>query len=91
MRCRHELGYKSFLCVSSVLRTGPIAVTFFPRRSAIVYAWTDELDLTFEKLTISVTNPAGVHYGELKLDPAWDPLRKDPRFDKLLAELEPRD
>ena len=58
---------------------------------AIVYAWTDELDLAFEKLAISVTTPAGVHYGELKLDPAWDPLRKDPRFDKLLAQLAPHD
>jgi serine/threonine protein kinase len=66
---------------------GPMLVS----NLAIVYAWTDELDLAFEKLTISVTNPAGVHYGELKLDPAWDPLRKDPRFDKLLAELAPRD
>jgi hypothetical protein len=30
-------------------------------------------------------------YGELKTDPTWDPLRKDPRFDKLLAELEPEE
>jgi len=30
-------------------------------------------------------------YGELKTDPTWDPLRKDPRFDKLLAELAPKD
>jgi hypothetical protein len=58
---------------------------------ATVYAWTDELDLAFEKLTTSVRTPAGVHYGELKLDPSWDPLRKDPRFDKLLAELAPKD
>jgi len=49
------------------------------------------LDLAFEKLTTSVRTPAGVHYGELKLDPSWDPLRKDPRFDKLLAELAPKD
>jgi serine/threonine protein kinase/Flp pilus assembly protein TadD len=58
---------------------------------ATVYAWTDELDLAFEKLTTSVRTPAGVHYGELKLDPSWDPLRKDPSFDKLLAELAPKD
>jgi hypothetical protein len=27
----------------------------------------------------------------LMLDPVWDPLRKDPRFEKLLVELAPRD
>ena len=54
---------------------------------ALVYAWTNEADLAFQQLTTSVNTPAGVHYGELKLDPAWDPIRKDPRFEKLLAQL----
>jgi tetratricopeptide (TPR) repeat protein len=54
---------------------------------AIVYAWTDELDLSFETLR----KLPRIHYGELKVSPFWDPLRKDPRFDKLLAELAPRD
>jgi hypothetical protein len=27
--------------------------------------------------------------GHSKLDPLWDPLRKDSRFEKLLAELAP--
>ena len=58
---------------------------------ALVYAWTNEPDLAFQQLTTLVKIPAGVHYGELKLDPACDPIRKDPRFDKLLAELAPRD
>ena len=34
--------------------------------------------------------PSGIYYGELKLDPRWDPCN-DPRFDKLLAELAPHD
>jgi tetratricopeptide (TPR) repeat protein len=55
---------------------------------AVVYAWTDEFDHSFEILK---KLPFGIHYGELKLSPFWDPLRKDPRFDKLLAELAPRD
>src|ERR1700730_1774632 len=56
---------------------------------ALVYAWTNEPDLAFRELTISVKTQAGVHYGELKLDPAWDPLREDPRFDNLIAQLAP--
>ncbi len=56
---------------------------------AAVYALTKEANLAFDQLAILVKTPGGVGYGQLKLDPAWDPLRKDPRFDKLLAELAP--
>ena len=58
---------------------------------ALVYAWTDEVDLAFETLVPLTKMPSGVFYGQLKLDPYWDPLRNDPRFDKLLAELAPKD
>jgi predicted Zn-dependent protease len=59
---------------------------------AIVYAWTNEPGLAFQELTIAVNTPNTIlYYGQLKLDPAWDTLRNDPRFDKLLAELAPRD
>jgi tetratricopeptide (TPR) repeat protein len=30
--------------------------------------------------------PAGTTVADLKFDPLWDPLRKDPRFQKLIAE-----
>jgi serine/threonine protein kinase/tetratricopeptide (TPR) repeat protein len=53
---------------------------------AAVYAWTNELDLAFETLESSKI-PNGIYYGQLKSDPYWDPLRKDPRFEKMLAEL----
>ena len=60
---------------------GPSLVT----NLAIVYGWLNETELAFRELTISVNSPGGVLYGELAFDPDWDPLRKDPRFDKLLA------
>jgi hypothetical protein len=56
---------------------------------ALVYAWTNEPDLAFQELTVCVKMPAGLHYGELKLDPAWDPIRKDRRFERLLAQRAP--
>ena len=34
--------------------------------------------------------PAGLTVANLKLDPFWDPLRKDPRFEKILACLAPK-
>jgi hypothetical protein len=58
---------------------------------AIVYAWTRELDLAFETLGLLTKTPSGIYYGNLKFELYWEPLRKDPRFDKLLAELAPKD
>src|ERR1700730_11746107 len=75
------------LPISKDAMDGPAVMT----NLALVYAWTDEFDLAFETLVPLTTLPSGVYYGQLKLDPYWDPLRKDPRFDKLLAELAPKD
>jgi TolB-like protein/Tfp pilus assembly protein PilF len=63
---------------------GPIFVT----NLAIIYSWLGEKDLALEQLGISAQNPVGMPYGELKLQPYWDPLRGDPRFDKLVAAVE---
>jgi hypothetical protein len=58
---------------------------------AVVYAWTNESDLAFEQLVVLTKTPHGVYYGQLKADPLWTPIRKDPRFEKLLAELVPKE
>jgi TolB-like protein/Flp pilus assembly protein TadD len=57
---------------------------------AAVYAWTNELDLAFETLTSLSKVPNGLYYGPLKREPYWEPLRHDPRYEKLLAELAPQ-
>jgi hypothetical protein len=36
------------------------------------------------------TRPSPVSYGQLKLLPFWDPLRADPRFEKIVASLAPK-
>ena len=58
---------------------------------AVVYAWTNELDLAFETLAPLAKIPNGIYYGQLKREPYWEPLRQDPRYEKMLAELAPRE
>ena len=64
---------------------GPIYVS----NLALIYVWVGEKDKALELLSNSVKRPGGLSYGALKLDPTWDPLRGDPRFERLLASLAP--
>jgi len=51
---------------------------------AQIYAWTGESDEAFRLLDHLLTIPNGLTVPMFKLDPAWDPLRKDPRFQALI-------
>jgi TolB-like protein/Flp pilus assembly protein TadD len=57
---------------------------------AVICAWTGESDQAMEQLETLAKLPAGVSYGEISLDPFWDPLRGDPRFEKIVNSLAPR-
>ena len=54
---------------------------------AMIAAWVGEKDLAFEQLESIIHRPSPLSYGGLKLFPWWDPLRGDPRFEKLLEEV----
>ena len=56
---------------------------------AMIAAWVGDKDLACEQLAIAVRPPSRINYGELKLLPFWDPLRGDPRFEKIVASLAP--
>src|SRR6266446_884645 len=65
---------------------GPLMITYL----AMIAAWADDKDLACEQLGITIRPPSTVSYGQLKLLPFWDPLRGDPRFDKIVASLAPK-
>ncbi len=51
---------------------------------AQIFAWTGESDEAFRLLDHLLTIRSGLTVPIFKLDPAWDPLRKDPRFQTLI-------
>ncbi len=60
---------------------------------AITAAWAGEKDLALQQLEAGLRAPlasAALSYGVLKLMPFWDPLRGDPRFEKIVDDLAPK-
>ena len=58
---------------------------------AVIYASTGDKDGAIERLTEAAKLPGShVTYGDLRLNPFWDPLRGDPRFDAIIASLAPK-
>jgi serine/threonine-protein kinase len=58
---------------------------------AVTYAWTGEKDLAIEQLRTTLRHPGLISYGQLRLHPYWDPLRGDPRFEQIVADLAPKE
>ena len=52
---------------------------------AQIYAWTGESDQALQLLDRSLATPNGITVHFLRLDPIWEPLRNDPRFQALIA------
>jgi hypothetical protein len=101
-RCALGLIYAALGRKNEALREGRRAVELLPvekdaiwgpamhRYLAKIAAWVGENDLACEQLAIATQVPSGVSYGQLKLMPWWDPLRGDPRFEKIVAALAPK-
>jgi TolB-like protein/Tfp pilus assembly protein PilF len=61
---------------------------------AITAAWAGEKELALQQLETGLRAPAAstmLSYGALKLFPVWDPLRGDPRFEKIVTSLAPKE
>ena len=52
---------------------------------AIICAWTGERELALGQLEAFTKAPGSYTYGNLRLSPLWDPLRGDPRFEKIVS------
>jgi TolB-like protein/Tfp pilus assembly protein PilF len=61
---------------------------------ALTAAWVGEKELALQQLEAGLHVPAAslmLSYGALKLFPIWDPLRGDPRFERIVASLAPKE
>ncbi len=56
---------------------------------AMTYAWVGDVDSAMERLVFLAKTPGGPDYGQLKFDPAWDAVRREARFAKMLDGLRP--
>jgi serine/threonine protein kinase/tetratricopeptide (TPR) repeat protein len=65
---------------------GPAMIEYL----AIIAAWIGDKELACEQLAVAARLEGGLSYGNLKLLPYWDPLRGDPRFEKIVASLAPK-
>ena len=56
----------------------------------VIYAWCGEKDLAIKQVAATLKIPNTLSYGNLKLHPYWDSLRGDPRFEKIITDLAPK-
>ncbi len=68
----------------------PVSEPYAKRCFAIICAWTGERELALRQLEALTKAPGSYTYGDLRLSPLWDPLRGDPRFEKIVASLAPK-
>jgi hypothetical protein len=61
---------------------------------ALTAAWAGDKELALRQLETGLRAPVAsfaLSYGALKLLPFWDSLRGDPRFEKIVASLAPKE
>jgi len=64
----------------------PLVGVVLAKYLAMIAAWVGDRDFALDQLASIIRRPSNLSYGELKLLPFWDPLRGDPRFEKILEQ-----
>ena len=92
---RHELALAEALRAREQMKDSATDAPIGECNLAIVYAWIDQPDRALTILESLVNRPAGRNmpaqptYGDFQLNPLWDPLRNEPRFQALVKRLAP--
>ncbi|PYJ11181.1 MAG: hypothetical protein DMF06_03835, partial [Verrucomicrobia bacterium] len=55
---------------------------------ARIHMMCGDFETALALLDRSLQTPSGATMAELRLDPVWDPLRADPRFEQMLKKFE---
>jgi hypothetical protein len=48
------------------------------------FTWAGEPDAALKQIEIFLSLPSAYKPNNFRLDPVWDPIRRDPRFEKVL-------
>ncbi len=72
------------LPISTDLVQGPARVAAL----AEIYVMFGQYDEAVDQLELLLSHPNYIRAGWLRLDPIWDPLRNDPRFQALLEKYD---
>ncbi len=73
---------------TKALKLGPpsdmVSKRWFHFNLARAYTWAGDFDSTLEQLAVFRSLPSDYKVNNFRLDPVWDPIRKDPRFERML-------
>ena len=84
---REGLRAVELMPVSKSAIEGPMLIEYL----AVIYGWTGDKDHAIERLAEATKLPGGsLSYGDLRLNPLWDPLRGDRRFEAIVSSLAPK-
>jgi TolB-like protein/class 3 adenylate cyclase len=86
-----QMGWKAPALAEAAraLELGPpadmVARRWFHFNLSRAYAWAGDTDSAFKQLGIFRALPSAYKINDFRLDPVWDPIRKDPRFQQMLG------